>query len=102
MVKVDYKINEGNEIIYLSIKGHADSYVVDNKDLVCAIVSTITIGGLNEIKDDHNYKMSVKDGDIEVKVLTPNNYDNVVLKTILTQLETLESKYKKNITIKCE
>ncbi|MFA6666773.1 MAG: ribosomal-processing cysteine protease Prp [Bacilli bacterium] len=99
MIKVNYHVVDG-DVIDFSVLGHADYKKSNGIDLVCACVSSIVIGGLNAIKDDKNYLMHVESGDVVVKVQKPNNDDNIVIKTIITQLKTLETKYSNNIVIK--
>src|SRR5574344_1030879 len=101
MIKVTYQDVNG-DVKELKILGHADYSKSDELDLVCACVSSIVIGGLNQINDEKNYKMKVESGDVEVSVIKSNNDDNIVLKTIITQLKTLETKYTKNINVKNE
>ena len=101
MITVIYRVVD-EVVLGLKVLGHADYAKSSELDLVCACVSSIVIGGLNQIIDDKNYKMKVKPGDVEVKVAKPNIDDNIVLKTIITQLKTLETKYSKNINVKNE
>jgi|SRR5574344_1341053 uncharacterized protein YsxB (DUF464 family) len=101
MIKVTYQV-VNDVILGLKVLGHADYSKLGELDLVCACVSSIVIGGLNQINDDKNYKMKVNSGDVEVVVSKANNNDDIVLKTIVTQLRTLETKYPKNINVKNE
>lgn len=99
MIQVKYYI-EGGFIKKLSIQGHADFCKTNNLDVVCACASSIIVGGLNAIDDDKNYQMTLNSGDVKVEVITSNEHDDVVLKTIIMQLKTLETKYSKNINVK--
>jgi|SRR5574344_280110 len=101
MITVIYKVVD-KVVLGLKVLGHADYAKSSELDLVCACVSSIVIGGLNQIIDDRNYKMKVEPGDVEIEVAKPNINDNIVLKTIITQLKTLETKYSKNINVKNE
>jgi Predicted ribosomal protein len=101
MIKVTYQV-VNDVILGLKVLGHADYSKLGELDLVCACVSSIVIGGLNQINDDKNYKMKVNSGDVKVVVSKANNNDDIVLKTIVTQLRTLETKYPKNLNVKNE
>ena len=99
MIKVNYHKEDGN-VKNLAILGHADYSKSNELDLVCACVSSIVIGGLNNIIDEKNYIMSVIPGDVKIEIKETNEHDNVVIETIITQLKTLETKYSKNINVK--
>ena len=99
MIKVSYKCDSGN-IIEFEVKGHADSIKVNGFDGICAIVSTLLVGGFNSIEDDSNYQMTLKEGYAFIKVKEPNDKDNARIETILNQLKMLETKYSKNISVK--
>ena len=101
MIKISYKTKDNN-ILELKVLGHAELEEDCELSVVCACVSSIVIGGLNAINDDTNYNMNVKSGDVEVYVNKINSNDNVVLTTIIRQLETLKNKYSKSISIKKE
>lgn len=99
MIKVNYHKEDGY-VKNLTILGHADFSKNNDLDLVCACVSSIVIGGLNAIKDEKNYIMSVNSGDVRVEVKETNDHDNDVIETIIMQIKTLETKYSKNINVK--
>ncbi len=99
MIKVNYHKEDGN-VKNLAILGHADYSKSNELDLVCACVSSIVIGGLNNIIDEKNYIMSVIPGDVKIEIKETNEHDNVVIETIIRQLKTLETKYSKNINVK--
>lgn len=99
MIKVNYHKEDGY-VKNLTILGHADFSKSDDLDLVCACISSIVIGGLNAIKDEKNYIMSVNSGNVRVEVKETNDHDNDVIETIIMQIKTLETKYSKNINVK--
>ncbi len=99
MIKVNYH-KDDRYVKNLTVLGHADYSKNDELDLVCACVSSIVIGGLNAIKDEKNYIMSVSSGHVKLEVIEANDSDNQVIETILIQLKTLETKYSKNINVK--
>lgn len=90
MIKIIIKRDvSSDKIILIEVKGHSgkDAY---GKDLVCAAVSGIITGGFNALLDkDYDFKLT--EGHAYVKALDiPSDYDAVVLKTIETQLKTIE------------
>ena len=99
MIKIVIKRDVGsNKIILIEVKGHAskDTY---GKDLVCAAVSAVITGGFNALMDkDYDFKLD--EGHAYVKALDiPSDYDSVVLKTIETQLKTIEESESKFVQI---
>lgn len=99
MIKIVIKRDVGsNKIILIEVKGHAnkDAY---GKDLVCAAVSAVITGGFNALMDkDYDFKLD--EGHAYVKALDiPSDYDSVVLKTIETQLKTIEESESKFVQI---
>ena len=90
MIKIVIKRDVSlDKIILIEVKGHSgkDAY---GKDLVCAGVSSIITGGFNALLDK-DYSFKLDEGHSYVKALDiPSDYDAVVLKTIETQLKTIE------------
>ena len=90
MIKIIIKRDvSSDKIILIEVKGHSgkDAY---GKDLVCAAISAIITGGFNALCDKE-YSFKLEEGDAYVKALDiPSDYDAVVLKTIETQLKTIE------------
>jgi len=99
MIKVVIKTDESTKkIISIEVKGHSnkDTY---GKDLVCAEVSAIITGGMNSLMDK-DYSFILKEGHALIKANDiPSDYDSVVLKTIETQLRTIEEVEKKFVNI---
>lgn len=97
MIKVIIKYLD-NKFKYLNVSGHAQS-APKGKDLVCAGVSAIVVGGLNNLNHS-DYDITVTEGYVE---LTSKNeitsHDEIVIQTMLTQLETIAESYPKNIKI---
>jgi uncharacterized protein YsxB (DUF464 family) len=99
MIKIVIKRDVSSQkIIEIEVKGHANSAEY-GKDLICAAVSAIMIGGANSLQDkDYDFKMD--EGHAYIKALDiPSDYDSVVLKTIETQLKTIEESEKKYVRI---
>lgn len=99
MVKVSI-VYRGSGFGSLQIKGHAGSGPY-GKDLVCAGVSAVAIGGLNAIQNQDDFEISVEEGDINVSAKAGiSEHDEAVIETIIIQLKTIESSYKSAIEIK--
>ncbi|MDD4154823.1 MAG: ribosomal-processing cysteine protease Prp [Bacilli bacterium] len=99
MIKVTYETDKG-QFTSLEVKGHAQS-AEPGKDLVCSAVSAVTIGGLNALANpsktlvievSEGYVLITKKGAIVKE-------DEIVIKTILTQLETIARDYPKYVKI---
>ncbi len=105
MIKVNVSYVDEELISELSITGHANS-AEHGRDLVCAAVSSIAIGGLNAIAKatDNNAELQfnyhVSEGNVKVKI---NDLDNLkvqwILETMLIQLETIAQDYQQYIKI---
>lgn len=93
--------SRNHQIEHISIKGHAFSNVV-GKDLVCAGVSSIAVGTLNAIEElaNHSCELKMDDGFVEIKVVQNSEILQIILKTLLIQLQTIEFNYPKYIKIK--
>ncbi|MDP2812836.1 MAG: ribosomal-processing cysteine protease Prp [Erysipelotrichaceae bacterium] len=100
MIQVHIKITKDDHITFMSISGHA-KYDVKGKDLVCAAVSAISVGGLNSLvrmaKDTVHDQLS--ENKIEIQVIKLHETQQNILKTMLYQLETVEYSYSKYIQI---
>lgn len=89
----------GKEVKSLTVSGHAN-YDKYGKDIVCAGVSAVVTGGINALEDQvNNIEIINEDNKLGVKVINSNEYIQIVLNTILIQLETIERSYKKYIKI---
>ena len=90
MIKIVVKTDESSQkITSIEVKGHSNKEAY-GKDLVCAAVSAIVTGGFNALKDKE-YDFKLDEGHAYVKALDiPSDYDAVVLKTMLVQLQTIE------------
>ncbi len=98
MIRIEV-IRENGLIIYLSLKGHANSDEY-GKDLVCAGVSSIITGGLNALKNPKSFFIKINEGDVEVKAKDAVQQDDYkTLEVILTQLKTIEEAEPKRVKI---
>ena len=99
MIKIVIKTDESTKTITsIEVKGHANSAEY-GKDLVCAAVSAIITGGANALTEDI-YDIELKEGYSLIKAnKIPGDNDAVVLKTIETQLKTVEEIEKRFVKI---
>lgn len=99
MIKVTYE-TENSQIASLEIKGHAHS-AEPGKDLVCSAVSAVTFGGLNALRNtSKTLHIEVNEGYVLItKTGEMLHEDEIVMQTILTQLETISRDYPKYVKI---
>ena len=90
----------GSDIQTLIVSGHAN-YDKYGKDIVCAGVSAIVTGGINAIESEiKNVEIINEENKLGIKVINNNEKIQIILNTMLIQLETIENSYKKYIKIK--
>lgn len=93
MIKAVYEVNDKDQYISLTVKGHAlqNEY---GKDLICASVSSIMFGFMNAL--------DALDEEVEIKQLTNkievvNKSDSRVIQDyfelVIIQLKTIEESY---------
>ena len=99
MIRVVIKTDESSEkITSIEVKGHSGK-APHGKDLVCAAVSAIITGGFNAL-DSKNYDFKLDEGHAYAKSKKiPSDNDAVVLKTMETQLQTINEAEPEFITI---
>lgn len=94
---------QGELIKSLKVSGHAN-YNDYGKDIVCAGVSSIVIGGLNaltSLEQKDKIKALVNEGHVEIEVLDLTNQNlQYILKVILIQLRSIEESYPSFVKIK--
>ena len=89
----------GKDVKSLTVSGHAN-YDEYGKDIVCAGVSAVVTGGINALETEiKNIEIINKENELGVKVINSNEKIQIILNTILIQLETIEYSYKKYIKI---
>ena len=90
----------GSDVKSLTVSGHAN-YDEYGKDIVCAGVSAIVTGGINALEPYlKNIEIINESNKLGVIVIESNEVIQVILNTMLVQLETIENSYKKYIKIK--
>ena len=91
-------------IVGFIVKGHAN-YDEYGKDIVCAGVSAITVGGLNAVakalnNDLTKFKVEMSEGYTSLNVLDTEKQDvQTILETLEIQFKTIEETYSKFIKI---
>ena len=98
MIKVT-RFYSKEELVGLEVRGHANSDEY-GKDLVCAGVSSILIGGFNALVKSEIDEVTLEEGYAKVMIKEDSNISKIVLNVIETQLLTIEESYPKNIKIK--
>ena len=99
MIKVLIK-KEENKFVSLEVKGHSNS-APHGEDLICAAVSAVLTGGLNNLENPKDFTIKLNEGDAQVKANKPvSSHDEIVLETIIVSLKTIEESYGKFIQIK--
>lgn len=99
MIRVSYKEKNGlfQEV---EIAGHADSSSKEGHDLVCAAVSSISVGALNALEQPDAYDILLEDGHIRLKAKQKiSRHDRIVIETMMVQLATIEDSYGEFIRI---
>lgn len=100
MIKVIIKKNK-QQIEEIKITGHANSAEY-GKDLVCAGVSTASVGIANALVKKDFLKhgtIDIREGFVHIKVNQSERDIQVVLETFEVILETIEESYSKYIKI---
>lgn len=101
MITVRYTVVD-DKISTLIVSGHA-GYDVRGKDLVCAAVSGITFGLLNAADALlPSARCTVLDNRIEIRIDDPNERTELVMRTGLIQLKTVEESDPGFIKVKME
>lgn len=98
MIKV--RISKSEDLIQeLSVKGHAE-YADKGQDLICAAVSSITIGLCNALDLQKAIcKIEIGDNIITISEIGDDVITQTVLKTAIIQLETVEEQAKEYLKI---
>lgn len=99
MVKVNV-IRKHLTIQNITIRGHA-GYADQGQDLVCAGVSSISVGMMNALDQltPETCDFSMKDADIEIQVIRDTTENQLLLESLIIQLKTLKESYKTYVQI---
>ena len=98
MIRIEVSYVDG-KIRELSVEGHSN-FAKLGKDIVCAGVSSIVIGGANAITRPECFTFKEKDGYFLIhEVATTSESDYQTLKVMVTQLKTIAEAFPKNVSI---
>ncbi len=99
MIKVTIEKNN-TKIVSLEVSGHSN-YDEKGRDIVCAGVSAIVVGGINALVNENKkaIEYECKEGYAKVIVKNIDSNINMILDVITTQLYTIEESYPKFIKI---
>lgn len=98
MIKVDVtsKINKFDSI---EIIGHGG--LEKGQDIYCAGVSTCLIGAINNIDEPEKFNIKIEDGHcMIIKKESITYHDEIVLETLIRQLQTISDSYPDYVRIK--
>ena len=103
MIKITIKYQNTGEFISLVSQGHANSAPY-GQDLVCAAASGVLLGGINALTGKNfSLKASEDKGSIELcNIGKMSEHDNIVIETIVSQLQAIERDNPKFIKISIE
>ena len=93
MIKAVYEVNDSDQYVSLTVKGHAlsDDY---GKDLICASVSSIMFGFMNGL-DALNEDVEIKQLTNEIEVVSHSDSEVIqnYFELVIMQLKTIEESY---------
>lgn len=99
MIRVDVLV-DGPHVVKVIVSGHANA-ADKGEDLICAGVSAISVGTLNAL--DELVQGSVEDfmseGYVSISVVSNNATQQVILQTMLIQLQSIQAAHPKYIQI---
>jgi hypothetical protein len=97
MIRVIFQ--EADDKIYVKVKGHSLSAAL-GADLICAGVSSVTTGALNALANPTSFQIISSEGLLEIMTMTTvSAHDQVVLHTMLRQLETIAEAHPQYLKI---
>ncbi len=93
---------KNSKVTSLKVSGHAE-YDKRGKDIVCAGVSAIVIGGFNALAEKNSkVDFLVNDNVSKVEIKDMNEELQIILETMIIQLKTIQQSYAKYLNIKEE
>ena len=102
MIKIKIGHASNNQVNFIEVKGHANS-APHGEDLVCAAVSAILGGGLNNLRNHKLYEIKLDEGYALFKSNSQlDAHDEVVIETIICGLNSIKELYPKFIDIKTD
>ena len=103
MIKISVRYTSTGEFISLTSMGHANS-APHGEDLICAAVSGILLGGINALKGKNfTLKSDENKGIIELcNIGKMDKHDEIVIETIIAQLQSVSRDNPKYLKISIE
>ena len=103
MVQIIINHQKTGEFALLKTTGHAGS-APNGEDLVCAAVSGIVLGGINALKGKHyKLKYDERNGNIQLSNIGKmSEHDEIVIETIIAQLQAVARDNPKYVKISIE
>jgi Predicted ribosomal protein len=89
---------KSNKIADIKTVGHAN-YAPKGQDIVCAAVSVLLGGLINEITRYSMTEYSAEDGFMRLKILQPNEKTKVLTEYVLNTLKSIETDYPANLKV---
>ncbi len=91
---------DGPNIVGCTITGHANA-AKKGEDLVCAGVSAISVGTLNALVSECEDTIveTMNEGFVDIQVQHIQNNQQMILKTMIIQLETIQAAHPNYIKI---
>lgn len=90
-------------IISIIIQGHSYKKSAQEIEPICAVVSAVVLGVVNNIQNDsllQKYtEIIMKDGYVQLINKTKHKMINIIFKTMLFQIETAQKYFQKGIKI---
>jgi len=98
MIKIRIKYID-QKFASLHVSGHANQDVY-GKDIVCAAVSAVLVGGINALNNPKDFKIKLDEGDASLEANNIiSDHDEVVVETIVTGLKSIEETEPKYVKI---
>lgn len=99
MVKIKVK-QDALSVLQITMSGHA-GYAPHGQDLVCAGASSIAVGMMNALDEmtPGTCTFQMKEGYLDILVTKVTDDSQLLLRTLIIQLKTLQETYRKHIKI---
>jgi uncharacterized protein YsxB (DUF464 family) len=99
MIKVTLTNDKSGSFVSLIAKGHANTAPY-GADLVCSAISSIILGGFNALEDEANFEAKVDTGYASLSSKKKaSEHDEIVLSTIVTQIESLATSHPEAVKL---
>ena len=90
---------KADQISYLEINDHA-GFAKKGEDIVCAAISSIVFGALNALVEYNLSEDNIQVADVSIKISLVDTLEiQMIVKTMVIQLQTIQEKYPDYIQI---